>query len=77
MTNSKNFNDLLGILSSQMDIVTKKQVSQEDRKNAQTVSNIVANYVSLSVHKFEYEMNKKDGMPEIPAFESGNAKAKR
>lgn len=75
MTKHKTFTDLLTILSEQMDSVSKKDVSREERKNALAVSSLVANYVSLSVHKFEYDINKKEGMPRIPAFEDGDAES--
>ena len=74
MTKQKNFDDVADILSEQMDILKSPKVTQEQRKNAQVMSRIVGCYISLSVHKAEYDKNDGTGAKKIPAFERRLAK---
>lgn len=72
----KNFDDVSDVLSEQIELLSNKKVTQEQRKNAQVLSRLVGVYVSLSVHKMEYDTGKKEGTPRIPAFESRKPKSK-
>lgn len=70
----KNFDDVSEVLSEQIDLLSNRKVTQEQRKNAQVLSRLIGVYVSLSVHKMEYDSNKKEGSISIPAFEGRRAK---
>ena len=70
MQKQKSFDDIMDVISEQIDILSQKRVMPEQRKNARELSRMIGCYISASVHKAEYDKENNITGAKIPLFEN-------
>jgi hypothetical protein len=74
MAKAKTSDDLDGIISEQMDIVSSGKAKEEDYKKADIIAKLIGKQLKKDSLRLSYYAMQKKTPPKIAAFEEGGAK---